>query len=439
MYSISGCEVKQRLGYLEVLNQRALNYGMAFFNGYLNSLVCSRNDHSAFFGLIFIYAFCQNKGARGEILEAVQFTSDALGSSEHNFLNFLLDVITKCAEKEAFIRTITVELCCVVIRQLLLAMDASVETQMECKWRADKAKADIVAALTPSVHSEELFLEMFEDEFYNFERNKIRVGNMSVDSALLLPPPSTPMSGVPLNKRLPSGNEERIRRGIQLFFHLRRFALDLGGEEEPELHAPLKADVIVEVNDCINLVIMNNRGERVHRFLVTDQAQLILVEPDNKRMGWAVVRFVGLLQDTQVTGDLGDSRALHIIVNNVGSRSSRANNALCFNAKLIFDDHIRCMAAKQRLTKGRQIARQRRLDQICDLLGVAKKNSVWENNKNPFRVVKGCPPGSLRRQQLGSPSSSRSSNSSLNIVPDDPEHGAAGPSTSNKDWKTENI
>lgn len=41
---------------------------------------------------------------------------------------------------------------------------------------------------------------------------------------------------------------------------------------------------------------MNEKSEKVHRFLVTDQAQLILVEPDNKRMGWAVVRFVGLLQ-----------------------------------------------------------------------------------------------------------------------------------------------
>lgn len=39
-----------------------------------------------------------------------------------------------------------------------------------------------------------------------------------------------------------------------------------------------------------------NGHEKVQRFLVTDQLQLILVEPDNKRMGWAIVRFVGLLQ-----------------------------------------------------------------------------------------------------------------------------------------------
>jgi hypothetical protein len=32
------------------------------------------------------------------------------------------------------------------------------------------------------------------------------------------------------------------------------------------------------------------------RFLVIDSIQLILVEPDTKRLGWGVVRFAGFLQ-----------------------------------------------------------------------------------------------------------------------------------------------
>lgn len=70
---------------------------------------------------------------------------------------------------DAFIRTITVELCCIVLRQLLLVMDASIDAQVECERRAEKVIASLVSMLTPSVYSEELFLEMFEDEFYNFE------------------------------------------------------------------------------------------------------------------------------------------------------------------------------------------------------------------------------------------------------------------------------
>ncbi|KAM3723746.1 Protein CLEC16A [Dirofilaria immitis] len=422
------------------------NEPRAFFNGYLNALVCSRNDHSAFFGLIFLYALYQNKGARKEILEAVQFTSDIIGSSNHNFLNRLLDIITGSVETDAFIRTITIELCCIVLRQLLLVIDVCVDAQVECEKRAEKVIASLVSMLTPFVYSEELFLEMFEDEFHNFERNRIHIESISADSSLLLPPPSTPLNGVSLNKRLPCGTEERTRRNIQLFFHLRHFALNLRDEEEKRLPISSKTDVVVEVNDCINLensdllactVITNEKKEKFHRFLVTDQAQLILVEPDNKRMGWAIVRFVGLLQNIQLTGDLGNSRALHVIVNDVNSRSE-TNDAVCFNAKFLFDDHIRCMAAKQRLTKGRQMARQCKLDQICDLLGIARKVSIWRNNKNPFRIVKGCPPGSLRRQpQVSSLRSNRSSNSSLNIVPDDPEHDTC--SSANKDRKVEDI
>lgn len=81
--------------------------------------------------------------------------------------------------------------------------------------------------------------------------------------------------------------------------------------------------------------------------------------------------------------------------------------------------------------QGRQIARQCKLDQICDLFGIAHNASIRRINKNPFRIVRGCPPGSLRRHpQLNSPHSGRSSSCSLNIIPDDPEH-SAGPSTNN--------
>ena len=41
-------------------------------------------------------------------------------------------------------------------------------------------------------------------------------------------------------------------------------------------------------------VTFSRRQER--RFLVIDSVQMILVEPDTKRLGWGVVRFVGFLQ-----------------------------------------------------------------------------------------------------------------------------------------------
>ena len=39
-------------------------------------------------------------------------------------------------------------------------------------------------------------------------------------------------------------------------------------------------------------------GTRTRRFLVIDPVQLILVEPDARRLGWGVAKFVGFLQVT---------------------------------------------------------------------------------------------------------------------------------------------
>ena len=45
-----------------------------------------------------------------------------------------------------------------------------------------------------------------------------------------------------------------------------------------------------------------------------------------------------------------------------------SRNMPLLSATFTFDDHIRCMAAKQRLTKGRIKARQRKMHQIAKLL-----------------------------------------------------------------------
>lgn len=128
-----------------------------------------------------------------------------------------------------------------------------------------------------------------------------------------------------------------------------------------------------------------------------------------KKAGWAIVRFVGLLQDTQISGDPSDSRALHIVVEGQPSRLSvRAyfspvpsrllqKRRAILTSKFVFDDHIRCMAAKQRLTKGRQSARGMKLQAIADVLGV-KPSETMSPRANPFRIVKGCAPGSVRKQ-----------------------------------------
>jgi protein CLEC16A len=112
-------------------------------------------------------------------------------------------------------------------------------------------------------------------------------------------------------------------------------------------------------------------GTKYRRFLVIDVLQLILVEPDPRKLGFGIAKLVGFLQDVEVVGDKDDSRCLHLTIHRGGAT---ANRTPILSAKFIFDDHIRCMAAKQRLTKGRSKARQKKMYQIAQLLEIPQLN-----------------------------------------------------------------
>ena len=107
--------------------------------------------------------------------------------------------------------------------------------------------------------------------------------------------------------------------------------------------------------------------------MVIDSQQLILIEPDTKRLGWGIAKFVAFLQDVEVSADKDDSRSLQITIRQSAQNSVRR---VQLNAKFIFDDHIRCMAAKQRLTKGRIRARQRKMHQIARLIELSTPSSA---------------------------------------------------------------
>ena len=80
------------------------------------------------------------------------------------------------------------------------------------------------------------------------------------------------------------------------------------------------------------------------------------------------------ISDLEVVTDKENSRCLHVTVHNPRSSTevslhvTASRNMPLLSATFTFDDHIRCMAAKQRLTKGRIKARQRKMHQIAKLL-----------------------------------------------------------------------
>lgn len=205
-------------------------------------------------------------------------------------------------------------------------------------------------------------------------KSVLNVEFLCMDSTILLPPTGTPLTGIGFTRRLPCGEVEKARRAIRVFFYLRKMCQNVSGEIENLLplsnpNKCIQVDNVLDLNnsDLIACTVIMKDGTKYRRFLVIDVIQLILVEPDSKRLGWGVAKLVGYLQDVEVAGDKEDSRCLHLTINRGGVTNNR-NPIL--SAKFIFDDHIRCMAAKQRLTKGRSKARQKKMFQIAQLLEI---------------------------------------------------------------------
>lgn len=65
-----------------------------------------------------------------------------------------------------------------------------------------------------------MFLELFEDEYNEMHREKLNVQRLLSDSTLLLPPAHSPMTGIPLSKRLPCGDVCIACYKIALFCNL---------------------------------------------------------------------------------------------------------------------------------------------------------------------------------------------------------------------------
>ncbi|XP_041363000.1 protein CLEC16A-like [Gigantopelta aegis] len=376
-----------------------------YLEAIFNALECSENDYSALFSLCLLYGLGQNEGISQNLLDSVLMPTERSESKDHYniaLVERLIRIITLACQTNSKVRLATLQLSIKLLKQLVLKLGksflqdrhlASIENAHECSRQM----------LRNFYKSEEIFLDMFEDEYRDMKNHPLNVEYLTMDSSILLSPTGTPLTGIDFSKRLPCGEVERARRAIRVFFILRDLSLTLLDETEVQL--PLtKEENCIRCEDKLDLnnsdliactVITRDTRKQERRFLVIDPVQLVLVEPDNKRLGWGVVRFVAFLQDIEVTGDKDDSRSLHILVHKPSS-SVHARPLPLLAARFMFDDHIRCMAAKQRLMKGRIRARQQKMQIIERMLDIAQtdggdtagsyKNLPIPGRSHPVRV-----------------------------------------------------
>ncbi|XP_050448074.1 protein CLEC16A homolog [Cataglyphis hispanica] len=350
-----------------------------FLETIISSLLCAENDYAALFALCLLYALANNRGISRKTLDIIlsPFHNNTAIKNSYNelLMDRLIHIITLSCQTNTRVRLVTLELTIKLLTQLTVS-EGQCLLQESHLAAIEAAKEQSTSLLKNFYKSEDIFLDMFEDEYSEIQKRPLNVEWLMMDSNILLPPTGTPMTGIEFSKRLPCGEVERARRAIRVFFLIRELALTLNMEAETQLPLTNPANC-VQVNNVLDLnnsdliacTVVWKDGQKIRRFLVIDVVQLILVEPDTSKLGWGVAKLVGFLQDIDVAGDKDDSRCLHLTIYKP-LNSSTGNRIPLLSAKFIFDDHIRCMAAKQRLTKGRIKARQKKMNQIARLLDI---------------------------------------------------------------------
>ena len=109
-----------------------------------------------------------------------------------------------------------------------------------------------MAVLRNFYKSEDIFLDLFEDEFNEMRKSPLNVEVLCRDSTILLPPTGTPLTGISFTRRLPCGEVEKARRAIRVFFLLRATCQRFLNEKETLL--PLTNTMnIVQVDTVLDL------------------------------------------------------------------------------------------------------------------------------------------------------------------------------------------
>ncbi|KAL7378211.1 hypothetical protein ABVT39_010376 [Epinephelus coioides] len=356
-----------------------------FLDMVYSALDCTNDDYHALFVLCLLYAVSHSQGINRDLLERLQLPVPDQERSSYSLVlvERLIRVMSQAAQPDGKVRLATLELSCLLLKQSVLSGNNCIikDVHLAC---LEGAREESLHLLRRFYKGEEIFLDMFEDEYRSMTSKPLNVEYLMMDASVLLPPTGTPLTGIDFVKRLPCGDVEKTRRAIRVFFMLRSLSLQLQGEPETQLPLTrpedlIKTDDVLDLNnsDLIACMVVSKDGGQAQRFLAVDVYQMSLVEPETKRLGWGVVKFAGLLQDMQVSGVEDDSRALNIVIHKPSS-NPHAKPLPILQANFIFADHIRCIIAKQRLAKGRIQARRMKMQRIAALLDLPVQPSATE-------------------------------------------------------------
>lgn len=150
------------------------------------------------------------------------------------------------------VRLVTVELTIKLLLQLVQDENRILNLSESQHAAIFFAFNQSMAVLANFYKSEDIFLDLFEDEYNEMMKSALNVEFLCMDSTILLPPTGTPLTGIGFTRRLPCGEVERARRAIRTYFLLRKLFHDVTYKSETVL--PLtNQSTCIQIDNILDL------------------------------------------------------------------------------------------------------------------------------------------------------------------------------------------
>ena len=357
-----------------------------------------------------------------------QLITDQLGSNK--LIDYMTQIINLSGNFDSFIRPITLELCALLLMKLCIKQDGSCLSDHHLAIiEQTKENSTSVVRNYFRNENEQLFLDLFEDEYMEYSKFKINVEYLMMDANLLIQPKQLVplmLNNLHFTRRLPYSDIEKARYALRVFFVVRNLSMKIVNKSEQQQQATQEDNVMekdnenddsqlpltsvkkklitvgdnIDLNNCnlVHCFLQPKNQSKEHReegYIVILDEQLVFIEPDNQRIDTVKAKYIANLQNIDVYLDKDDSRSLLITIRPNAANGSQSKfglfdlNAIMksttatssttatglskhsnIKIKLLFDDYIRCRVSEQQISKGKQNVIQRKLRKIANLIDI---------------------------------------------------------------------
>lgn len=192
-------------------------------------------------------------GIEDDWLESVLQEQRCSGITYKTYLiDRLLSIVAVASQPSYRVRLVTLDLCLMTLTVFLKHPKYPVVLSDGQANIIAQAQSQCANTLKSFYLSEEIFLDLFEDEYNEVKKNRLNIEFLCMDATILLPPTGTPMTGINFTRRLPCGDVEKARRAIRAYLYLRNFGHCIADAEEKLL--PLtKDDQLVQIENVLDL------------------------------------------------------------------------------------------------------------------------------------------------------------------------------------------